>query len=112
MSKWLLVLVLLPQFAAYAQIDPGKLDSLSRVIDSSAKAHRLSEDSAIRFQDSSYRSEVNKALRQNPRNSDDVSTAKKKREANERQKIIVRLIAGILFLTVFIIAWTRRKRKT
>jgi hypothetical protein len=91
---------------SYAQIDQRKLDSLSRAIDSSVKAHQSSEDSFIKLQDNHYHSELNKALQQSKNN---LLAEEKREEAEERQQIIVRILIGVL-LVAGIIAIVRRSK--
>ena len=78
MLRVLTVIILLLQFNSYGQIDPKKLDSLSRSIDSSAKLIRSDQDRFIKVQDSAYHSEVNKALGQGSRNHDQFLAEKKR----------------------------------
>lgn len=111
MFRLLPVMVLLLHLNSLAQIDQKKLDSLSKAIDSSAKAYQLSQDSFIKNQDSAYHSELNRTLRQNSRNPDNLSAKQKRREANERQQAMLRIVISIALFIAGIVALLR-KRKT
>lgn len=99
------------QFNSYGQIDPKKVDSLSRLIDSSAHAYKLQQDSVVKYQDSTNKSEVNKALQQSSANQESDSIKQKRSEQEKRQETFVRSIAlGVLVFVIVIIALMRRRR--
>jgi hypothetical protein len=77
-------MVLLLHFNTYGQIDQRKLDSLSSLIDSSAQAYGLQQDSIIKQQDSSYKSEVNRVLQHNSSKLNNFLVEQKKREAKKK----------------------------
>jgi len=105
-------LVLALYLNTYAQVDQKKLDSLSRLIDSTAHAYRMQQDSVIHFQDSTYQSEVNKSL-QSSRNPDQFVAEQKRREAKERQQAILRIgISAALLIIAIIVLLRRRKTKS
>jgi phage-related tail protein len=102
---------LLFQFNSYGQIDPKKVDSLSRLIDSSAHAYKLQQDSVVKYQDSTNKSEVNKVLQQSSANQESDSIKQKRSEQEKRQETFVRSIAlGVLVFVIVIIALMRRRR--
>ena len=99
------------QFNSYGQIDPKKVDSLSRLIDSSAHAYKLQQDSVVKYQDSTNKSEVNKVLQQSSANQESDSIKQKRSEQEKRQETFVRSIAlGVLVFVIVIIALMRRRR--
>lgn len=98
------------QFNNYGQIDPKKVDSLSRLIDSSAHAYKEQQESVVKYQDSTYKSEMNKAVRQNSPNPDNFLVEQKRREEKERRQTIIRIFSGVLLLLIAIIAMMRRKK--
>ena len=110
MHRFLLALILLLQLNTYAQIDQRKVDSLARVIDSSANANQQQQEKAIKAVDSNYRSQLSKALRQNSRNKDNSLAEQKGREARQRQQTIVRILIGILLLIIGVVALVRRRK--
>ena len=110
MLRVLTVIILLLQFNSYGQVDPKKLDSLSRSIDSSAKLIRSDQDRFIKVQDSAYHSEVNKALGQGSRNHDQFLAEKKRREEKERQQAIVRIGLSVLIFIVPILVLLRKRK--
>jgi hypothetical protein len=100
---------LLIAFKSYSQIDQKKLDSLSRSIDSSAKAYRAWQDSFNKVQDSIYQAAINKDF-QSSHNPGQLSPEQKRKEAKERQKIILRIGVSIAILIIAAIVWLRRKK--
>jgi hypothetical protein len=94
--------------ADYGQIDPNKLDSLSRSIDSSAKAYKQQQSAIIKVQESTYRSKA-KALQQNARPAND-SIAEQRRK--ESQPHTIRIVIGVLLLLVPIFIILRKKKPT
>jgi hypothetical protein len=105
-------MALLPHPSTFGQIDQRKLDSLSRLIDSSAQAYKMQQDSIIKQQDSSYKSEVNKALQQNSVDSDKFLAEQKRRESRQRQQSKLRIVIGIALFVILIIALLRRRKKS
>jgi phage-related tail protein len=101
---------LLFQFNSYGQIDPKKVDSLSRLIDSSAHAYKLQQDSVVKYQDSTNKSEVNKVLQQSSANQESDSIKQKRSEQEKRQETFVRIALGVLVFVIVIIALMRRRR--
>lgn len=98
------------QINNYGQIDPRKVDSLSRLIDSSAHAYKVQQESVFKYQDSAYNSEMNKALQQNSRNPDNFLVEQKRKEEKERREAIIRMVSGVLLLLIAITAMMRRKK--
>jgi hypothetical protein len=103
-------MVLLLHFNTYGQIDQRKLDSLSSLIDSSAQAYGLQQDSIIKQQDSSYKSEVNRVLQHNSSKLNNFLVEQKKREAKKRQQAKLGAVIGIALLITVTIVWLRRKK--
>jgi hypothetical protein len=95
------------QLTGYGQIDPKKLDSLSRLIDSSAKAYKRQQDTIIKVQESTYRLEANKPPQQNPYAVDD-SVAEQRRK--ERQANTIRIVIGVLLLVSLVVVLLRKKK--
>lgn len=107
MYRYLLVISLSLQLNAYGQIDPEKVDSLARTIDSSANARQLKQDSAIKIIDSNYRSGLNEAIR----NSHNNLTEQKIKAVNGRKQIILQIIIGVaLLIVVLFVAMFKRRR--
>ena len=109
MHRFLPVLLLLFYLSAYCQIDPKKVDSLARLIDSSANANQRQQESTIKRIDSNYHSGLNQAF-QNSHNPDNLLIEQKRIEAKKRQQIIIRIVTGVLLLIIVTIALMRRKR--
>jgi len=107
----LLILGLLSVFTSYSQINQNKLDSLSRSINSSAKAYRAWQDSFKKVQDSIYRSAIKKDLQKNRSDLQNFSEEERRRKEKERQQTILRIVIGIAILITAVFAW-RRRRKT
>lgn len=107
MFRLLLLVTLLLCLSTHAQIDSKKVDSLARVIDSSAKANREQQESVIRSTDSNYQSEL-KALQHD---SSNFSTEQKRKEERKRQQFIVRILTGVLVLLIAVLALVRRKKR-
>src|SRR5678809_758609 len=84
--RLLLLLVLLVHLNIYGQIDKKKLDSLSRSIDSSTKAHRLFQDSFTKVQDSIYHSAINK--NDSGKFNDFLAEQKRRLEKETQQKML------------------------
>jgi hypothetical protein len=110
MPRLLLAIVLLMQLSIHAQIDPKKLDSLARSIDSSAKTYRFWQDSFTKAQDSIYQAAINKDIENNSRNPDQFLAEQRRKEAKERQQAIIRIIIGVALLAIGIIAIARREK--
>lgn len=110
MHRLLLAIVLLMPFNIHAQIDPKKLDSLSRSIDSSAKVRKSWQDSFAKVQDSIYHSATSKDIKNNSHNTDQSFNEGKKREAKERQQTILRIVTGAVLLLIGIMALIRRRK--
>lgn len=108
MFRLLLLVTLLLCLSTHAQIDSKKVDSLARVIDSSAKANREQQESVIRSTDTNYQSELNKALQHD---SGNFSTEQKRKEERKRQQFIVRILTGVLLLLIAVLALVRRKKR-
>jgi len=106
------LLFLLVQINAKAQIDPRKLDSLSRAIDSAAKQYRQEQDRTIEARDSAYRSQVNKVLKQNGQDRDEFFAQQKSKLEKERQQRMIRVVTGVLLLIVLAIILFRRRKPT
>ncbi len=109
MYRLLLVVMLLFQLQCYGQIDQRKLDSLSKAIDSSSAIYKKQQDVVIKTQDSIYRSEISKNL-QSSRDADRVVVGQKQR-VEQRQKDMVRLMAGILLFLILIIVLSRKRKQ-
>ncbi|HWI91909.1 MAG TPA: hypothetical protein VNT20_11585 [Flavisolibacter sp.] len=100
------------QISSYGQIDPKKVDSLSRLIDSSAHAYKVQQDSVVKYQDSANKSEVNKAIQQSSADRENDSVKQKRSEQEKRQETFVRIALGVLVFVIVIIALMRiRKTK-
>ena len=97
-------------FYAIPQIDPAKLDSLSRAIDSSSKAYKAWQDSFTKVQDSLYRSSLKKDIEQNNRNLQQYLAEQKRRERKERQQAYIRIFAGLSLFIVLIFVLLRKRR--
>jgi hypothetical protein len=102
-------IILLLQLSAYSQIDAHKLDSFSRSIDSSARAARKMQDSIIKVQDSTYRSEVSRTIPKKSRENIGVAAEQK---IKERRIILIATITGILLLVALIILIQRKQKST
>jgi hypothetical protein len=89
-----------------AQIDPAKLDSLKRSIDSSVKLSRAWQDSFSKRQDSIYRLSQVKARQADQSNN--ISAEKNKREKNHS---IIFAIAILFLLTIIIVLLRRKSRQ-
>jgi hypothetical protein len=113
-SRWGSALAVLPflffYLSDYGQIDPKKVDSLSRLIDSSAQAYKAHQDSVVKSRDSAYKSELNEALQQHSRNPGNFSAEQKRREENERRQDSVRIVLGVLLFVIAIITLMRSKK--
>ena len=110
MHRLLLAIVLLMQFDIHAQIDPKKLDSLSRSIDSSAKVRKSWQDSFSKVQDSIYHAATSKDIKNNSHNTDQFLAEEKRKKAKERQQEILRIVTGAVLLVIGIIALIRRRK--
>jgi hypothetical protein len=108
MFRLLLAVTLLLHLNTLAQIDSKKVDSLARVIDSSAKANREQQESVIRSTDSNYQSELNKTLQ---RDSGNFSTEQKRKEERKRQQFIVRIWGGVLLLLIAVLALVHKNKR-
>mgnify|MGYP003579655140 CR=1 FL=1 len=112
MHRYLLVLALLFQVNSFSQIDPAKLDSLSRSIDSSAKAYRQWQDSFQKRQDSIYESALrSQDTERNMRNLTNWTLENEERKRKQKQQAYIRIGIGVLFLIVLIVGWARRRKK-
>jgi len=96
---------------SYSQIDQDKLDSLSRSINSSAKAYRAWQDSFKKAQDSIYSIAIKKDLQKNRSDSDHFLAEELRREEKRRQQAILCIILSIAILITTVFVW-RRRRKT
>lgn len=104
---------LLVQLTGSAQIDQKKLDSLSRAIDSSAKAVQAWQDSFDKVQDSIYRSSLRLDLEQNNNNLNNFLAEQKSREERQRQQAMIRFaVSGVIFVILIVVLLRRRKQKT
>jgi ABC-type transport system involved in cytochrome bd biosynthesis fused ATPase/permease subunit len=101
------IAVLLFSINSFGQIDQRRVDSLARLIDSSAEARQRQQETTIKRIDSSYHSELKKALQQNPADS---LAKQKQSEAKQRQQFIVRILTGVLIFTILIITLVRTKK--
>jgi hypothetical protein len=101
------ITVLLFSIDSFGQIDQRKVDSLARLIDSSAEARLHQQETIIKRIDSSYHSDLNKALQQN---RGDSLAKQKQMEARRRQQTTIRILIGVLFFTILIIALALRKK--
>jgi deoxyribodipyrimidine photolyase-like uncharacterized protein len=110
MHRLLPVIVLLLHLSIHAQIDQKKLDSLSRSIDSSAKAYKYWQDSFAKQQDSIYHAAISKEIKKDSRNPDEFLLEEKREEAEERQQTILRIVTGVVLLVIGIIALIRRRK--
>jgi hypothetical protein len=107
MFRCLSLLALLLFLNSYGQIDPIKLDSLARSIDSSAKALQLTQDSFVQAQDSIYRSALDNTLQRQSK-----FVEEERRKEKYRQQVTLRIIAVVVFIiAVGLFFWIRRKRK-
>ncbi|HTM91980.1 MAG TPA: hypothetical protein VL095_06155 [Flavisolibacter sp.] len=98
------------QLNIHAQIDPKKLDSLSRSIDSSSKARKSWQDSFTKVQDSVYHAATSKDIKNNSHHSDQSFAEEKRKRAKERQQTILRIVTGAVLLVIGIIALIRRRK--
>jgi len=105
----LLATVLFLQHACYSQIDLKKLDSLARSIDSSQKASRSWQDSFNKKQDSIYRAAQIKQDAQTNNRNDARVIAQKEINANQKQQAIIKILIGLLFAILLIVALMRRR---
>lgn len=100
---YLLVGLFLFQISSFAQIDPRKLDSLRRSIDSSARSIRMWQDSFRGKQDSLYRSGVI--------NGTDSTALLENQVQREEKKITYTIVLiGVVFFIVLILVIRGRKR--
>ena len=94
-------------FSSFAQVDPHKLDSLSRSIDSTAKAYKAWQDSFSKVQDSIYQTSITAT-------SDSVKSTKlsaEKKEAERRKEALIRIGIGVFLFLLFVVLLLIRKRK-
>jgi LPXTG-motif cell wall-anchored protein len=98
------LLTLLFFLQAAAQLDMRKLDSLSRSIDSSAKATRTSIDSISRTLDSMMRADTRKKTVQPSTIEEEVKTSK--------GKWLVMTLAGVAILGSILFFLYKKNRKT
>lgn len=110
MHRFFLAFTLLFPLTIYGQIDQKKLDSLSRSIDSSAKAYKLWQDSFNKVQDSIYHAAISKNVEQNSRNLNNFIDEQKRRGANEKKQAILRIVLSIVLLVIGVIALVRRRK--
>jgi hypothetical protein len=96
-------------FPLYAQIDPRKIDSLKRHIDSSAQAVKTYQDSFKKRQDSIYYAQVNRQIEQNMRNSHKYA---QELEAQRKRQTYIRIGIGIIFLALLALGLIRQRKKT
>lgn len=109
MLRFLTAFLLLAAFNTYAQIDQRKLDSLSKSVDSTAKAYKHQQSIIIKTQDSLYQS----SIRQQQHSFNKDSLAEEKRtEANTRQKNISSMALAILLLGFVIFLLIKKRRRT
>ncbi|HEU4472072.1 MAG TPA: hypothetical protein VFR58_13360 [Flavisolibacter sp.] len=104
MFRVLLLAAVLCSLQAHPQVDPGKLDSLSRAIAEKAGATRKWQDSFLAAQDSARRSH-NKAFGKGEperRGSD---------EAKENKGIAIPLVLLIAIAMILALLYRRRKTK-
>jgi hypothetical protein len=111
MHRLLPVMVLLIQSSVHAQIDPQKIDSLSRSIDSFSKAHKSSQESFVKVQDSIYHAAIDRNVGNKSRNFDQFLAEQKKEEANDRKQAILRILIIAVFIVAVITLLRRRKTK-
>jgi hypothetical protein len=103
----LLIALLFIQLHSYEQIDQAKVDSLAKLIDSSAKAYKTEQDSIVKRQDSVYKLEAQKMLQKNQNNHS--SLPGQGRRAMPQQ-IVACIVACILLLLIAIVALKRRRK--
>ncbi len=113
MRRFFTAFLLLVQLTGFAQIDQKKLDSLSKAIESSAKAFQAWQDSFDKVQDSIYQSSVRLGLEQNNRNLDNFLAEQKRREEKQRQQAMIRFaVSGVIFAVLIVVLIRKRKQKT
>ena len=97
---------LLLQTAAFPQIDPQKLDSLSHSIDSSLKAYQA-------WQDSFTRAEKQKSIERRTIHTAEY-TQRLQQEKNQKKRLqtIRYIFIGLIFLTVLTVGILRRRKPT
>jgi hypothetical protein len=115
MHRFLLILALLAQVVAYCQhegIDPKKLDSFARSIDSSQKKMRAWQDSFQHRQDSLYEAaQMDRDLEQNTRNLNSFIASQKEREKKERQQMYWRFAMLGIMVILLVVRLAGRKKK-
>lgn len=110
MHRSLVVPLLLLHLSVWSQIDQKKIDSLSRSIDSSVKAHQSWQDSFTKVQDSIYHVAIGKETESNSSNSSKDLAGQKRRETKEEQQTLLRIIVGVVLLAVGTIFLLRRRK--
>lgn len=103
----LLIALLFIQLHPYGQIDHTKVDSLAKLIDSSAKAYKTEQDSIVKRQDSVYKLEAQKMLQ---KNDNDHSSLPGQGRREMPQQIVACIVACILLLLIAIVALKRRRK--
>jgi hypothetical protein len=110
MYRILLAIALLFQLTCIAQndhINPQKLDSLKKHIDSSAKAVRAGQDTFMTIQDSFYKAQMDKRVEQAVKNA-----FENERELDKQRKRQNAIRIGIAtLLLVFLVAGLILRRK-
>jgi hypothetical protein len=101
MPRLLFVIFLLTYSLLFAQIDPGKLDSLSHRIDSNGQSLQAWQDSFQKKQDSIYRLHVNTSK----------DALSKERFIGRKRTMIFTIVGIILFTILFLAFLVRRKNK-
>ena len=106
MARLFLILLLLIPIFTFSQ-SLSDIDSLSRAIDSSAKANKKVLDSLNRKLDSTY-AEVQ--LRQNSENLNRLLADLKEREKKEQRQTYIRMGFLIILIIIVVLAIIRRRR--
>jgi hypothetical protein len=106
-----LILLLLSNLNTVGQIDQRKLDSLSKSINSSAKEHRLWQDSFTKVQDSIYRAAISKTGNRYSPNLDNSQAKKGRRAFPESRLVIALIVIGALVFSAGRLAWLRGRNK-
>lgn len=94
-------------FQSFAQINPHKLDSLSRSIDSTAKAYRNWQDSFGKVQDSIYQAAVDTPDSTGIKNG----LEQQRKEAQRRKEALIRIGIGVFLFLMFVILLMRKRKQ-
>ena len=109
MTRCVFLLAMVIGTAGHAQVDPAKLDSLAKQIESTHRSTTSYQDSFMKAGDSTYRAGLGKA-QEGPVNPDTSVIAERKEERNESKNYVRTGIAALLLVLLVIgLLWIRKK---